>query len=78
MLYECPTGYLLREAPHVFDVIEATGSLENASPPDLRQCSTYLQHAGRIVRAERARLRELREIRERQSNDSAYGMQARG
>ena len=77
ILYECPTGYLLREAPHIFSAIEAASTLDNAGPAELRQCSPYLLHAWRAYRAENAGLRELREIRRMASTDSAAGMKAR-
>lgn len=77
ILYECPTGYTLRESPWVYNVIAATNHDENLSPADADRMSAYYHAAAQLVHAERARLRERRDRRRAGSNDAAYGAKVR-
>ena len=78
MLLECPTGYLMREAPDVWSTIEAAGMMENASPDELGRISARLHFASRLVISERARLAELRRSKEQGAGDAQYGARLRG
>ena len=70
VLYECPTGYVLREAPWAYDVLEAAALAENASPAEWAGLPRWYQHATRLVRSEQARLRELEAEARRAASDS--------
>ena len=71
VLAECPTGYLLRVAPHTYDVIESASLAENAGPDDIGRMSSYWHRAARIVASERARLREAKEHQRRAQGDAS-------
>lgn len=72
MLYECPVGMVHREAPYVYDVINAHGLSEGAGLALLEQ-PRWLQQAFRVVGSERERHRE-HDQRERQAkHDARYG-----
>ncbi len=69
---ECPTGAILREAPHVFDAIAAQSYAEaGAFDPTLKPA--YLQQAMAVVGAEKYRLWEIRRDRDRAKADASYG-----
>ena len=71
VMYECPTGYTLREAPHTFDVIESASLAENAGPDDIGRMSSYWHRAARVVASERIRLREAREHQRKAQGDAS-------
>jgi hypothetical protein len=76
-IYECPVGKVLREAPHIFDVIER-GSMTEAMTPDIfDRLPGYMQRAIRVVSSERARLQEMPMSEMKGRHDSAAGMAAR-
>jgi len=72
ILYECPTGFILREAPWTYDVIDAAGRDENLSPAHLNTMSVYYHHAARLVRSERERLRARRESQRKGTNAATH------
>jgi len=76
-LHECPTGYLLREAPWVWDAIEAAGLAENATPTEWARQGRWYQHCVRLVVSERARLVAEKRENERARDHSKTGMRAR-
>lgn len=71
VLRECPTGYLLREAPFIYDLLDALSVSENARPGDV--LPRYYIQAARLKGAELDRIREIKNDRTRGTNDSAYG-----
>jgi len=60
VLKECPVGKVLREAPHIYDLIDHLSHAEHASPSEMQSHSRYFVHALRLFRAETSRLDELR------------------
>jgi hypothetical protein len=76
-LHECPIGYLWREAPWVWDAIEAAGLAENASPTEWAKQGKWYRHCVRLVRSERVRLEEERQENVRAQQASKYGMRVR-
>ena len=58
LIRECPVGLVLRDGPHVYDLISAHSYAENGALNPLDSPS-YLQAGIRVVASERARLREL-------------------
>jgi hypothetical protein len=77
ILRECPTGYLLREAPHTFDTLEAASLVENAAPTDLRRMSRYLLDSSRIRSSELHRLHDLRRLRDKARSHAGIGSRTR-
>lgn len=77
ILYECPTGYLIREAPGIYSLIEAASRDENLSPADREKMSTVYHDASRIVRSERERLRARRDRQRTAAGDVAHGQAVR-
>ncbi len=71
-LYECPVGMLLREAPHVYDLIDACVLVENATPSEYLTMPRYFQHASRVYRSELARLDDLRQQARKSGADINY------
>jgi hypothetical protein len=72
ILYECPTGAVLREAPHVYDAITAesyaeAGAIDPASRPK------YTQDAIRVISAEKSRLWDIKRSQDKAKSDAAYG-----
>jgi hypothetical protein len=61
MLTECPVGHVLRETPHIYDVMERCRFAENMTPRDAAMISPYMQQMIRLFDSECARLRELDE-----------------
>jgi hypothetical protein len=72
VLRECPVGYLLREAPHVYDVIEFCRMGEHTSALDLASLPRYTRRAMRIYSSECARLDELRRATKDLAGDAAH------
>jgi hypothetical protein len=58
LLYECPTGYVLREARWVYDVIDTVNRLDACSPREWMGLPLWFRHAARLVSSERSRLRD--------------------
>lgn len=73
ILYECPTGFILRESPWIYRLIEAASRDENLSPAEYGRMSTVYHSAARIYRSETARLRERRDHKAKSKRDAAYG-----
>lgn len=71
-LYECPVGYLLREAPWVFDIVHVAACCEHAGFDVLRQ-SAFTQCASRLVLSEVGRHRERRMAHRQAKSDAGYG-----
>lgn len=75
IMYECPVGYILREAPFVYDLLDAAVVTEHAGL-DFLSSSRYLQHAVRLISSEKSRTSELRRSQSKQrsrgSRDSSY------
>jgi hypothetical protein len=69
VLYECPTGYVLRECAWVYDVIGAVDRVEACSPREWMSLPRWFQHASRLVGAERQRIREAED---RQRKDARH------
>lgn len=74
---ECPTGLILREAPHTHDTLEMCGLIDNVGPAEFATLPTYLQHAWRFVSSEKERLRRLQEDQKGSVADSRYGSRLR-
>lgn len=78
MLRECPVGHVLREAPHVYDVL---GLYRYAEHEGLRiqKQPRWLQTALRVVDSEKERLRKMSESDKQLKGDAAYaGRVAKG
>jgi hypothetical protein len=73
ILYECPTGFVIREAPGIYGLIDAVARDENLSPADRERMSPVYLDAARLYRSEMARLREKREAKQRAQRDADYG-----
>lgn len=71
MVYECPVGMLLREAPWVYDVLAAAAYSESAGFEVLRQ-SAFLQSGIRLVQSEKSRHREARQQQQQGKRDAQY------
>ena len=76
VIYECPVGFVLREAPWAYDAIEATGTAENCGPREWAQLPLWYKHCVRLVRSERERLRERQN--ENRAAQRASGNRLRG
>ena len=57
-MLECPTGYILREARWVFDVIDAVNRADACGPIEWARMPRFYHHAVRVVNGERQRLRD--------------------
>jgi len=71
-LYECPVGMVHREAPYVYDVINAHGLSEGAGL-ELLEKPRWLQQAFRVVGSERERHREAGQRERQTKSDARYG-----
>ncbi len=73
-LEECPVGYLLREAPHTYDVLDAVSLIGNASPNEYAALPLYAQRMGRVYAAEvNGRLPEIEAATRRSQADLEHG-----
>lgn len=70
-MYECPVGYILRNAAWAYDVLAAHAYAEYAGFEVLRQ-SAFLQSALRLVSAEKERHREAKHQQRQGQSDAAY------
>lgn len=75
IIRECPTGYVLREAPQVYKAIAATAYVENGAvnPYTL---SHWAQEAMSVVGSEKSRLRAIEDENRKLDRDKAYGRHA--
>jgi hypothetical protein len=62
LLTECPVGYVLREAPYIYDVLDYLCLGENLSPLELGKMPRYFAQMLRVYQNELARIRELKQI----------------
>jgi len=71
VLRECPTGYVLRNAPYVYRAINAQNHAEAGAlnPMDL---SCWARDAMSVVASERARLMDAEREHKRQQADAAH------
>lgn len=69
VLTECPTGYVLRNAPYVYDVINVHNYVENGALNPL-ELSWWARKALSVIGSEKARLREMDQERRRTQSDS--------
>jgi hypothetical protein len=60
-LYECPVGYVLREAPHVYDILDRCSMAERMTPTEAARVPQYMQRAMRLYGSEVNRLSALRD-----------------
>lgn len=70
-LRECPTGRVLREAPWVFDVVNACG--DGLSRLDLLRWPRRMQRLVAVASSEDYRLRRLEDQRRKSKRDAEYG-----
>jgi hypothetical protein len=75
-LSECPTSYLAREAPWVWDAIEASTMVERMGPDAWASAPRALRTAARIYSSEMERARQINEKRKRSKAASEYGQRA--
>lgn len=75
ILKECPTGYVLRNAPHIYAVIKAYNYIESGSINPMDQ-SSWAQAAFNVIGSEKARLYELEQNKNQTRRDSEYGRRA--
>ena len=54
---ECPVGYILREAPHIYGIMDFLCLGENMSPLDFARMPRYFQQMLRVYQNEIARHR---------------------
>jgi hypothetical protein len=73
IMYECPTGYILREAPHVYDVLTACALVENASPVDLSMIPSYVLELAKVYGSEQARMMDNDHKQMQAKSDAAHG-----
>ena len=76
VLRECPVSVVLREAPHVYDVIPLHSYAESGASDPMRM-SAWAQRAIRLVGSEKARLYELATAEKRNARDSKVGLDMR-
>lgn len=74
IIYECPVGMVLREAPHAFDAILVHGLAESGGF-DLLSQSPWLQSAFRIIGSEKERHRKRQDTERQAKRDAQYGKQ---
>ncbi len=74
---ECPTSYLLREAPWVWDLMESAAMVEGMGPDRWANAPRALRRAARIYQGEMARIREVKAKRAKGRAASNYGVQVR-
>jgi hypothetical protein len=73
MLRECPTGYILREAPWVYPLISlCVAAAENSSHTEISASPRFFQQALQAYRSEAARIDALNRD-PGLSGDAAYG-----
>lgn len=60
LLRECPVGLVLREGPHIYQVINAHAYAENGAINPLGS-PHYLQQGLNVVGSEKARLRDIKD-----------------
>ena len=77
VLYECPTGYTIREAFWVYSMIEAAARDENLSPAERERMSPLYHSAVRVFNAERERARQKRARQYLAARDAAPGAAVR-
>ena len=67
---ECPVGYILREAPHIYHVMDYLTLAENLSPIDLGKMPRYFSQMLRVYQNELARIRDMNKL-QREANRHA-------
>ena len=72
VMHECPVGAILRDAPHVYDLVRAGSYAENAGLEVMRQ-PRYMQDALTLHASERARMRELDKLDKQTGSDAKHG-----
>ena len=72
ILYECPVGKILREAPHTYSLIDAASLAENATPSERQRLPRFYWQVASIVQSERQRLRELADAERQSKRDIEY------
>lgn len=72
-LAECPTSYLLREAPWVWEMIEASAMVERMTPDAWALAPRAARTAARLYSSEMARAREAEDARRKSKAASEYG-----
>jgi len=75
VLRECPVGKVLREAPHIYDLIDHLSFAENATPQEAEAMSRYYGYALRLYRSELARLQEDRESNHEVNLEASHAAQ---
>ena len=75
-LAECPTSYLSRVAPWVWDAIEASAMVERMTPDEWARSSRALRTAARVCASEMERARTINDKRRRGKAASEYGQRA--
>lgn len=73
VLTECPVGMILRETPHIYELIDYLASFEHATPSEVERSSRYTLQAWRLYRSEQSRLQELRRHNKEVTGDAQYG-----
>ena len=72
---ECPVGLVLREAPYLYNAINATTHVENGAS-DPTKVPVWLQEIMKVASAERFRLHDLeRATKTRGTSDAEYARQ---
>lgn len=74
---ECPTGYVLREAPWAWDCISTVSFFENATPKDYAQTSRFMRGCIGVINSEQNRMREEAQDSKKTKWDAAYGAKVR-
>jgi hypothetical protein len=70
MLTECPVGYVLREAPHIYDLLDYLSLSESLSPLELGRMPRYFGQMLRVYQNELVRVQDLA-YRQRAAEQSA-------
>lgn len=76
LLRECPVSVVLREAPHIYDLIPVH-SYVDAGATDPLALSHWAQRGIRVVASERSRLLEMDLAEKRNARDSRVGLSVR-
>lgn len=77
VIRECPTGHVLRNAPHVYRAIAAQNYVESGAVNPFT-LSPWAQAAMQVVGSERTRLMELERQRKQADRDRMHSRAALG
>lgn len=77
ILFECPVGYILREAAWCYDAIEIASLVAESSPSEFLKLPMFMQEASRVYANEKARLFEVKQKKAKADQDGKHGINVR-